>query len=130
MNLQDLLTPHIEDPVQRLAIAQVEQHSDLLDELICIRKRRMTQGDLADLMGISQGAVARIEAGDRDPRLSTLGRYAHALGVLITYRVRRREDGGHLSVHLKSEIAPYQFGSPKNVSINTFGRREMADAPA
>ncbi|MCD4809259.1 MAG: helix-turn-helix domain-containing protein, partial [Methanosarcinales archaeon] len=41
-----------------------------------IKKRRvglnLTQNELAKLAGVSQPLIARIEAGDVDPRLSTL----------------------------------------------------------
>lgn len=112
MNFTDVLNTNITDPMQRLAIAQVEQHSEMLDELVDIRRRRMTQDEMAKRMGITQGAVARIEAGDRDPRLSTLGRYAHALGVLIKYKVDRREDGRPLRVSCRETLVPYDYEAP------------------
>lgn len=88
MDIDDLFGIDISDPVQRLAIAQVESDSDLLDSLVRERIRQgLTQADLAARMGVSQSAVARIESGDRDPRLATLGRYAHALGVLVRHEV-------------------------------------------
>lgn len=88
MTLDDFLGIDINDPGQRLALVQVEQDNDLLDRLICERARRgLSQAELGERIGISQSAVARIESGDRDPRISTLGRYAHALGVLIRHSV-------------------------------------------
>ena len=47
------------------------------------RKRRelgLSQTEVAARMGTSQSAVARLESGDADIRLSTLERYAAALG--------------------------------------------------
>ena len=41
----------------------------------------LSQADLAARTGLSQPAVARLEAGDIEPRLSTLLRIARALGV-------------------------------------------------
>ena len=41
----------------------------------------LTQQVVASRMGTSQPVVARLEAGGRDPRLSTVERYAAALGV-------------------------------------------------
>lgn len=88
MDIDDLFGVDLGDPVQRLAIAQVESDSDLLDDLIAERVRQgLTQTDLAARMGVTQSAVARVESGDRDPRLATLGRYAHALGVLVKHEV-------------------------------------------
>lgn len=88
MTLDDFLGIDLNDPGQRLALVQVEQDNDLLDRLICERTQRgLSQADLGERIGVSQSAVAHIESGDRDPRLSTLGRYAHGLGVLIRHSV-------------------------------------------
>jgi len=40
---------------------------------------------MAEKMGTSQPSVARLEAGAADPRLSTLERYAAALGVELEF---------------------------------------------
>jgi len=49
-------------------------------ELRVLRKRaRLTQKELATRAGISQALVARIEAGDVDPRLSTLRKILRVL---------------------------------------------------
>ncbi len=41
-------------------------------------------------MGTSQSAVARLESGDADVRLSTLERYVAALGQQLDWRLQRR----------------------------------------
>ena len=43
-------------------------------------------------MGTSQSAVARLEHGDVDVRLSTLERYAAALGGTVDWHVRTPEE--------------------------------------
>jgi predicted transcriptional regulator len=48
----------------------------------------LSQTEVAARMGTSQSAVARIEAGPADLRVSTLERYAAALGRQIDWRVR------------------------------------------
>jgi predicted transcriptional regulator len=48
-------------------------------------------------MGTSQSVVARLESGEIDARLSTLQRYAAAVGQELELGVRRpghREEGG------------------------------------
>lgn len=54
------------------------------DELAQRRQRLgLSQTQVAARMGTSQSAVARLEGGDADVRLSTLERYAAALGVRL-----------------------------------------------
>lgn len=45
----------------------------------------LTQDDMAKRMGVSQPTVAAFERYDNDPKLSTIRRYAHALGVSIRH---------------------------------------------
>jgi transcriptional regulator with XRE-family HTH domain len=47
------------------------------------RARRQSQADLASRIGTTQSAIARLESGDADPRLSTLERYAVAVGASL-----------------------------------------------
>lgn len=76
------------DPVQRLATDLAREDRQFIDELVAARRERgLTQRQVADRMGVSQGAVSHFEAGDRDPRLSTIRRYALALGVPVHHRV-------------------------------------------
>lgn len=49
----------------------------------------LTQVAVAQRMGTSQSAVARIEAGEVDARLSTVERYAQALGRRVEWRITR-----------------------------------------
>lgn len=49
----------------------------------------LSQTEVAARMGTSQSAVARLEAGDADIRLSTLERYASALGMELSWGLKR-----------------------------------------
>jgi len=93
MNLEEMLGINLDDPDQRHARDLVEADERMLDELVRIRKERLTQAAVGKQMGISQGAVARIESGERDPHLSTLRRYAFAVGAIITHKVDRVDHG-------------------------------------
>jgi len=61
----------------------------LAEELI---ERRVTLGlsqtEVAARMGTSQSAVARLEAGETDVRLSTLERYAAAVGEVLDWHLK------------------------------------------
>lgn len=52
------------------------------------RAARLSQTEVAARMGTSQSTVARLEAGEVDPRLSTLERYAEALGGRLDVELR------------------------------------------
>lgn len=47
----------------------------------------LSQTQVAARMGTSQSAVARLESGDLDTRLSTLERYAAALGQRLDWKL-------------------------------------------
>jgi ribosome-binding protein aMBF1 (putative translation factor) len=54
-------------------------------------QRRLTglsQTEVAARMGTSQSAVARLESGDADVRVSTLERYAAAIGSQLAWQAR------------------------------------------
>ena len=85
--LEELLGIDPADPLDRLADLLVSEDEKLLDQLVAIRKETLSQAEVARRMGISQGAVARIESGNRNPHMSTLRRYAHAVRARIEHRV-------------------------------------------
>jgi predicted transcriptional regulator len=47
----------------------------------------LTQTQVAARMGTSQSSVARVEAGAADVRLSTIDRYAAAVGHVVAWRL-------------------------------------------
>ncbi len=65
----------------------------LASELIARRiKQGLSQTEVAARMGTSQSAVARLESGASDVRLSTLERYAEAIDQRLAWRLRARGD--------------------------------------
>jgi transcriptional regulator with XRE-family HTH domain len=66
---------------------------EFVAELVAARlDSGLSQTELAARMGTSQSAVARLESGELDARLSTLDRYAAALGRDLTWQVRPSEE--------------------------------------
>jgi transcriptional regulator with XRE-family HTH domain len=64
---------------------------ELADELAARRvESGLSQTEVAARMGTSQSAVARLESGEADVRLSTLERYAAALDRRIDWRLEGR----------------------------------------
>ena len=51
------------------------------------RARGLPRTAVAARMGTSEAAVARLEAGEVDPRLSTVERFADALGKRLEWRL-------------------------------------------
>lgn len=110
MDIDEMLGIDLTNPLDRDAVAMAENDERLLDELVAMRKG-LTQQQVADRMGISQSAVARIESGERDPRLSTIRRYALAVGAVVDHSVRRSADldGPVASPPPNSNPAPASF---------------------
>ena len=68
--------------------AFADDPNEVLDALVRRRQRLgLSQTTVAARMGTSQSAVARLEAGRGDPRLSTLTRYAAALDTAVSFAV-------------------------------------------
>jgi transcriptional regulator with XRE-family HTH domain len=68
--------------------AALDGRSALVTDLVSKRKERgLSQTEVAADMGTSQSAVARLESG-ADVRLSTLERYASAIGATVTFGIK------------------------------------------
>jgi transcriptional regulator with XRE-family HTH domain len=67
--------------------AATRQAELLLRSLIQARERAgISQAEVARRMGVPQPAIVRLEAGTHSPTLSTLARYASAIGVQLDIR--------------------------------------------
>jgi transcriptional regulator with XRE-family HTH domain len=73
-----------EDPAFKAAWDDESPVSVLALNVYRLRKERgLTQADLGKRAGLSQPKVAKIESGDANPELRTLGRLAGALGITV-----------------------------------------------
>ena len=64
------------------------QRQRLIADLAAQRQAAgLSQTEVAARMGTSQSAVARLEAGEADLRMSTLERYAAAIGSQLSWRL-------------------------------------------
>ncbi|MCI0345463.1 MAG: helix-turn-helix domain-containing protein [Chloroflexi bacterium] len=72
-----------------------DQRRDIVSDLVRARQRLgLSQTEVAARMGTSQSAVARLESAEGDLRLSTLQRYAAAVGRELRWRLGTgRADG-------------------------------------
>jgi len=69
------------DPVYRKAFEAMEGEFSMVSALIEARSRaRLSQAEVASLMGTTESAVSRLESGRVKPSTRTLERYAQATG--------------------------------------------------
>lgn len=78
----------MDDPAYQAAHAASEAEFDLAHQLISARVAAgLTQEQLAQRMGTTQSAIARLESGRRMPGIKTLERLAAATGARLVVRL-------------------------------------------
>ncbi|MEV8633038.1 helix-turn-helix transcriptional regulator [Streptosporangium sp. NPDC051023] len=96
-----VIDPHIAEllgidpdaPETRRELRAVERDVRLIEDLIRLRKARgLSQAQVAERMNRSQPAISDFERLGGDPHLSTIRRYALAIGAEVTYLVHVQED--------------------------------------
>jgi transcriptional regulator with XRE-family HTH domain len=91
-DLDNLLAEELQDPWFRSAYDDAGVRETLLSDLLEARHQAgLTQTAVAEMMSTSQSAVSELEGGLAEPRLSTLQRYARAVGCRIAAWVVRQE---------------------------------------
>ena len=79
--LADLKQRLMDNPEFREEYAKADAEFALIEAMITARKdAKLTQAELAEKIGTTQSAIARLEAGRVSPSISTLRRYAEATG--------------------------------------------------
>jgi predicted transcriptional regulator len=82
------------DPVFPGFKEMAERRRDLAADLVAMRQDLgLSQTEVAARMRTSQSAVARLESGDADVKLSTLERYAAALGQQLDWKLKGQPRG-------------------------------------
>jgi len=87
---EQLRTKALSDPkVLKAFVAQSEEFAWLDVFLQARHSQGLTQAQVAEKMGTSQSAVARMESGrgTHSPSLATLSKYAQALGCKLELRL-------------------------------------------
>lgn len=103
------------DDVLGMQLAYAQEK--LIDDLIALRKEKgLTQDDVAERMDRSQSNVCKMESLNSNPTLSSLRRYALAIGANITFCVT-----DHDSSHgwVASSMRPHADRGPANVQLST-----------
>jgi transcriptional regulator with XRE-family HTH domain len=74
----------LERPGVRKAYESLEGEFAFLDEVLKARAASgLTQSQVAERVGTTQSAIARLESGSGKPSVGTLQRYANALGYRV-----------------------------------------------
>jgi len=90
-NLADLLGIDLNDPDVQRENEAIERDMRLIESLVSIRKQLgLSQAEVAARMGRSQPAVSDFERLGGDPHLSTIRRYALAVGAEVLHVVQVR----------------------------------------
>src|SRR5436190_21964859 len=88
--LKDFKRRALTHPQVRREYKALREEFELLDEILKARTEAgLTQAELAERIGTTQSAVARMETaiGKHSPSIATLKRYASALGYRLQLRL-------------------------------------------
>lgn len=86
-SLEELLGEAYQSREAKLAIELAREDQLLLARLVQIRRERMTQEQVAEVMGVTQATVSAFEKLGNDPKLSTIRRYARAIEVMVRHQL-------------------------------------------
>jgi transcriptional regulator with XRE-family HTH domain len=87
--LFDLLGIDPDDLRTQHAINDARDVERLIDALVTLRARQgLTQADVAEEMETTQSAVSKFERAGGDPHISTIQRYARAVGACVKVLVK------------------------------------------
>ena len=93
-DLDMMLADVAADPVARATYQDLVWREGLLSRLVQVRGPRR-QRDVAEAMGTTQSAISELESGRVDPHLSTLQRYARAVGAQLDVRISAGNSTSH-----------------------------------
>jgi XRE family transcriptional regulator, regulator of sulfur utilization len=94
-------------PERRSAMDAARAHAELLyaerfglgEQLAALRRsRKITQAELADISGVRQPEISRIEAGKGNPTQETLARLGASVGAVLSFTTVGSADGQPLLV--------------------------------
>ena len=83
-NFNDFLEKRLKDPNFKKEYDAREPEFSIIQAIIDARKNAgMTQKELAEKTGITQGDISRLENGSANPSLKTLQRLAEGMGMTL-----------------------------------------------
>lgn len=114
-SFEEVLGRALEDPEVRAAWDRSQLARDVSLWLLRYRiANDLTQAELAEVLGVRQSVVARLEGGEHEPSIATLHMLAERLGTTATVAIR--PDGVQVRFSrtrkLKREARPGTLGAP------------------
>lgn len=86
--IADLKKRLAENPEFRDGYEEADAEFRIIEALVRARaKAKLTQAELAQRIGTTQSAIARLEGGGVSPTLATLRRYAEATGAKLEIKL-------------------------------------------
>ncbi|MCF3137299.1 helix-turn-helix domain-containing protein [Streptomyces olivochromogenes] len=117
--LADMLGIDLADARTQDALDDTERVMKLIETLVQHRKRRkISQTQVAEAMETTQSAVSDFERLGGDPRLSTVMRYARAVGLCVRVKT--------MVVEERPSDAGWQAVAHQEESVAVAGRRSAA----
>ena len=107
-----------------LAEALADDHANMMASLVALRRETLTQAEVGERMGVTQPTVAELERYDANPRLSTVRRYALAVGAIVTTRVERANLDP--AFHLETEPSEHVWATDARTwtTSESYGRED------
>ncbi|MGR6922284.1 helix-turn-helix domain-containing protein [[Actinomadura] parvosata] len=122
-HLAELLGIDLTDPDVQRENAAIDRDMRLIETLVAIRRQRgLTQAEVAERMGRSQPAVSDFERLGGDPHLSTIRRYALAVGAEVVHVVTATPDtSATASPAAQLSVRPVGFIGESGIAGSTSG---------
>ena len=80
----DFLQEQLQDPEIRKEYESLQPEHTVIQAMIDARKKSgMTQKELAEITGIAQGDISKLERGSANPSIRTLQRLAKGMGMIL-----------------------------------------------
>ncbi|MER6581827.1 helix-turn-helix transcriptional regulator [Nonomuraea sp. NPDC001023] len=113
-HVAELLGIDLEDPEVQRENAAIDRDMRLIETLVMMRRQRgLTQAEVAERMGRSQPAVSDFERLGGDPHLSTIRRYALAIGAEVVHTVTA-PGASSTTNSVTTQVRVCTFGLPRS----------------
>ena len=89
IDIKSRLQSQLDDPAFKEAFERVELEYELIEQIVLARRAKsITQVRLAEITGVSQQAISRLEKEKHLPKLDTLIKIVDGLGMKLVIKER------------------------------------------